>query len=149
MKHLINLILIICMMVIIYWNQGWWQLVAMLPFLLVAINMSPASGQENKSKPGGSATGELEYEYAVADKMGNKVIIKCKCPAQFEGGWAHFTNEIKMNADEFFSYIPHLSLYEPLGVELQSQTAGAELVEDATGADLTLHVHNENENERH
>lgn len=113
MRSPMNIILAIAVPVIIYITDGWWQLLGFLPVILLA-GVDPTKKSKKEVNPTISDSGD--YAYNVYTYEGETTMVECRCPVQFDGGWAHFANEITE-----FGFYPRgtiRSFYKPRGVEL-------------------------------
>lgn len=114
MKYLVDVCLIAAILLIIWLTQGWWQLLAVMPFIVLLISTNPGHPERHKGiGPRSGGRSEIPLNYTVVERDGERIQVECLCPVQFDGGWCHFTNEVTKAG-----YHPHLSFYMPRSVIL-------------------------------
>jgi len=111
MKNFADICLIAAMVVIIYFNEGWWQLMVLFPFLILLVRIESGKDTKKKIDPLEDYPEKMKYEVIASD--GEKFDVECEYPVQCVDDWAHFTDEITE-----YGYHPHAAFYKPRRVTL-------------------------------
>lgn len=121
MKVLIDLSLVAALFGMSYFSDGWWALLAFMPFILLLVRHTPDSKVKKKTVVIKST--EEMFRYSVLTG-GETITVECECPVQYEGAWAHFPDEIHefgCHAKESYYMPQRITLLDPeVKTKLQS-----------------------------
>lgn len=121
MRYLVDIFLAGVMLLLITMSEGWWQLLSIMPFLILVMRIPPKNPMVRNLGPLPDKKPRLVMNYIVTDSNGEEVEVECTCMVQYNGKWVHFTNEITE-----FGYHPHVSFYRAQQIRL---VQGADITE--------------------
>lgn len=101
-----------CIAWVISATDGWWQLLALIPALIGMSMTVDATEKPKKRKE--KYRNDQPMIYMVDTRDGGRERVQCHVPVQYDGPWAHFTNEITD-----YGYHPFRSFYKPKEVRLE------------------------------
>ena len=121
MKTFVNILLILAMVWVITYTEGWWTLMGFLPFVLLlssfGIDRKISVGKFKIKLPIESTEEDVpgQFTYIVCDSAGEEHRVNCMCPVQCVGDWVHFMDEIKESA----FYVPREAFFRARRFELE------------------------------